>query len=181
MAGVTGSVIESNKAALALAGRNLNAVLAAGRIGAKEGIDKVALELLDKIVTKLSEPGTGTLYYYDVSAKTGHPYLSKTPPVTAHNRGTHIASAPGHPPAAWLGIYRRSWSWSPFGLKGPWASVQTADERGPLLEFGTKNMMPRPHVTPSVVEMTSVITAVIAAEIVKRQMATIEGLWGSKL
>jgi hypothetical protein len=179
MAGVTLDVQKANAAELALMQRNLNAVLAAGKIGAKEALNKVAEELLARIKLLLSEPGTGILYYYD-KTEAGHAYLSRSYPVTAHNLGIHIASAPGHPPAAWQGIYRRSWSWSPVGTEGPWASVQTAAKIGPYLEYGTRYMMPRPHVRPAVMAEMAALSKTMVTEIVKKQTETIEGLWGSK-
>lgn len=54
----------------------------------------------------------------------------------------HQASAPGEAPAPFSGSYRRSWKM--VQLAEGYA-VFTEDPRAPMLEFGTRTMLPRPH------------------------------------
>jgi hypothetical protein len=169
----------NGRAALIEANQRVNAMIRAAGIGGEQGLAKVAINVLRIIKVELSNPGTGTLYYVRRSSRTGNLYLSATPPVLVMNGvGTHRASAPGQPPASWMGIYRRSWFFD-VGVdsKGPWSMVATADERGPWLEFGTSRMRPRPHVRPAVMRAYAMIRETLVAEIVKRQEEAIRAMY----
>ena len=88
------------------------------------------LALHGDIIERVSQPGSGRLYT---------------------RRGvTHQASAPGEPPAPDTGSYRASIQpdLTDVGtrLEG---RVATNDRRGPWLEYGTRNMAPRPHFAPA--------------------------------
>lgn len=93
-------------------------------------VGQKANELRNIIVDSLSKAGTGRVYVRKGIA--------------------HQASAPGQPPAIDTGTYAQSWVANrvePLTWK-----VSTHIEYGPHLEFGTKDMEPRPHVRPAIEE-----------------------------
>lgn len=63
---------------------------------------------------------------------------------------THTASKPGEPPAAITSVYRNSWQRR--RIANMLHRVSTGDERGPLLEYGTRTMGERPHARPAAKE-----------------------------
>lgn len=154
------AVIEANRAELARAMANLNAVIVAAGLGAREGLTRVAVEVNGAIKKKLSEPGTGAVY------------------LRGKNRDIeHRASAPGEPPAVDTGQYRASWKWRAGEENGePFSEVFTSQARGPWLEFGTSRMQARPHLRPVVHEYRQKINKIIAAAILRHEQQAIHGL-----
>lgn len=109
---------------------------------AKDALDDVGMELHAIIVQTLSQPGSGATY------------------PSRGGGGEHQASAPGEPPAVDLGVYRGAWKWEMAGEDA--VDIYTEDDRGPALEFGSKNIEPRPHVRPSVEKLKPIIGDIIA-------------------
>lgn len=104
-------------------------LLAQGNVQMVRGIDQ-STKTLRNLIKKdiLNRKGAGRLY----RSKRGT------------TSGMHRASAPGEPPAPDTNTYRQSWTHDLLGggLRGV---VFTTDDRGPMLEFGTIHMDPRPH------------------------------------
>ncbi len=61
--------------------------------------------------------------------------------------GNHRASAPGQAPAIDLGTLASSYRVVETGKYE--ATIGTNDEKAPWLEFGARNMAPRPHLAPA--------------------------------
>jgi hypothetical protein len=59
-----------------------------------------------------------------------------------------VASKPGDPPNVDFGVFVKSVQFN-VDLKNATGEVGTNDKRGPHFEFGTKNMAPRPWLTPA--------------------------------
>ncbi len=118
----------------------------------EQAVVTTAFALHSDLIERLSQIGTGIAY---------------------KRRGvTHIASAPGEPPAVDTGAYRSSWDVDTSKASQGEAAVFTNDQRGPWLEFGTigttvfgvgisdtggfetisntVGMEPRPHLGPAV-------------------------------
>jgi len=105
------------------------------REAASAGVAETTVVAHGKLIEKVSQPGTGSVY----------------------RRGgvTHQASAPGQPPAVDTGSYRASIHVDLSGVGDPIPEgvVRTNDRRGPMLEYGTRRMAPRPHFLPVAEEM----------------------------
>lgn len=117
--------------------------------------DASARIVRNEIVTEM-DPGP---------ARTGKTY--KVPGTSK----THVASAPGQPPAIREGIYRDSWQSTPPVDQGGVVRaavvnsvmVGEADQYplGLLLEDGTYKMRPRPHIRIALVKARSKIQALL--------------------
>lgn len=88
-----------------------------------------ANEVRNEIIDELSEPGTGRTY----------------------KRGsrTHTASSPGNAPAVDTGRLRQSISIDDSQLSSLKIRVGTNVEYGPPLEYGSRNIAPRPFIRPA--------------------------------
>jgi hypothetical protein len=101
----------------------------------RAGVTAGAIAAQAEIKLLLSRPGTGRVY------------ARRSKGAKKRIIGYHVASAPGNPPAAATGQYRRSVQVDLSGasLPTPVALVGTNDRRGPWLELGTRRMRARPH------------------------------------
>jgi hypothetical protein len=144
----------SNQRALGQATEALARVLGAIGVGGKEGLADVGVELRNAVVRILSTPGTGRVY---------------------RRRGVlHRASAPGAPPAVDTGKYRSSWTYAVGeDVQGPYVDIGTNDIRGPMFEYGTRRMRPRPHARVAANEVRSKITQAIRDGIVAEQRSVV--------
>lgn len=152
MAGVSRDVQAENQRALEKWQAEFEYFVAGTVAATSLAAEQVALELLAEIDDVLSQSGNGRLY----PSRTGS--------------GLHRASAPGEPPAPDTTSYRQSWDME-IGEsdQGGYADVFTADERGPWLEFGTRNMMPRPHLRLATERLAGKISTTTAEAIARRQ------------
>lgn len=107
---------------------DLQKALRLSRGAAEAGVAAMAIRYQTEVKQLLSRPGTGRVYQRG-------------------SRRPHQASSPGRPPAVDTGAYRRSIQVDLRQIKRPepTAFVGTNDKRGPMLEFGTRYMAPRPH------------------------------------
>jgi hypothetical protein len=121
----------------------VNAALAAAQRGSKLGLQAFAEDFVSSMYDKLNQEGSGVQY-------PGLPNQS---------------SAPGEPPAPQSEAYRDSWDYVMGEDKqGPYVDVGSPDEKGPLLEMGTSEMDPRPHLRPLVDEKKGELTIRIAQQ-----------------
>lgn len=171
MAGTSLDDQAANKAALARALLNLNAMLAAIGLGSAKGLLEVAEAARTGVIAELSHHGSGATYFIRTSAA-GHRYWSTTPPGIMHQ-----ASAPGQPPAVDTGKYRATWK-ADGGIDaaGPFSRIYTADKRAMWLEFGTRNMKPRPHIRPVILAMTATVQGILAESVVVTQTQVLSRL-----
>ena len=114
--------------------------------------ERAAIHLQGKVTKALSKLGTGRIY---------------------HRRGIeHRASAPGHPPAVDTGALRASIDWFVEHVRdaitawiGPNEDAlgQTAEpDYGYWLEIGTRRMLPRPYLWPTLLKEAPVIRKIFA-------------------
>ncbi len=149
------SVQHDNQRALQQAVANLSAVVKAGVDSTNLSLPQVGVELTSLMKQTLTTPGRGRLYR------------------GRRGRGDHVASAPGDPPAPDTGQYRNSWAWK----AGPgYVEVGTPLQHGPMLEFGTSDMAPRPHARPTVETYKGNLTKRISEAHTSAQRAKIGGL-----
>jgi hypothetical protein len=101
------------------------------RQAASAGVAEATVTAHGRLIDEVSQAGTGRRY------------------------GQHVASAPGRPPAVDTGSYRASIHMDLSGLNDaiPEGVVRTNDRRGPMLEYGTRRMAPRPHFLPVAEQM----------------------------
>lgn len=150
-----------NKAALAKATANLNAVMAAAKMGTAKAMEEIGIAVTAAVKMEVSHPGHGRVYYVRFS-KAGHRYWADKPPGTPHQ-----ASAPGEPPAVDTGKYRASWAWvTGKDPLGPFVEVGTNAVQGPALEFGSGHMAARPHLRPVIAAQAMSIREMLVARIV---------------
>lgn len=118
----------------------------------------IAYDLLSEIKTSLVGPGKGRVY-------------------TRHNPyRVHIASAPGDPPATDLGRLTNSYSVLdikhvklPGGSGRVEISVGSHVKYAVYLEFGTRHMLPRPHVRPAGARTALKVPAILRAAALAQQ------------
>ena len=94
---------------------------------ASQVVTKTVYDLEAVVKNSISQPGRGRVY------------------------GGHVASAPGDPPATWIGDLLN-------GIKAEMVDplhgyVESTAEHGPHLEYGTVNMAARPYMTPAVMQV----------------------------
>ena len=123
--------------------KNIAAVLRAGRAGIVRDLDKIGLDLGNKIRLDLSQPGRGRIYTtYFSTDNVGR--LRRGGP-----RPPHQASLPGDPPAVDEGELRASYGHNVQRIpNGAELAFGTADPKAKYLEFGTSQMEARPHLRP---------------------------------
>lgn len=149
----------ANLRALRKAVEALGGVLDGIGIGAKEGLADVGVEIVNNVRSLLSQPGAGRLYRV--------PFTSKF----------HRASKPGAPPATDTGRLRSSYTFVQGTNRGnPFVDVGTNVEAGALLEIGTRNIRPRPHLRPAVSTLGGGITDLIARGIIREQQQEVARL-----
>lgn len=123
--------------------RNLRAALAAGKGGGRDALNIIGLEGVNKVRALLSIPGSGRVY---------------------RRRGvTHVASAPGQPPAVDTGRLRSSYTYAVGSEAGQdFVAIGTSVDYAPPLEMGTRRMAPRPHLRPMALSLQGVISRIVA-------------------
>lgn len=127
-------------------------VMAATGIGGKEGLQDVAVVIVNKVKTLLSQPGRGRIYRI------------------SGQRTIHQASAPGDPPAVVFGRLRSSYTWQAGqDAQGDFVDVGTNQKKAPHLEFGTRRMRPRPHLRPAIDQTKEAVSAAVASGIIAAQ------------
>lgn len=153
--------------------KNIAKVLKAGRAGVTRDLEKVGLDLLNKLRADLSQPGRGATYstlFFTDGMGVVHPYGYRPP---------HTASAPGDPPAVDTGQLRAS-----YGTEvrreadGAVLTLGTGDEKAKYLEFGTSDMAARPHLRPVVARNQLTIRSTIEDGIEGRERAMARRLGG---
>lgn len=150
MAGPSLQAQQANAALTQKAVDNLAKVLGGIGVGGKAGLADVGVEVTNRVKRLLSQPGTGRTY----------------------RRGSvlHRASSPGKPPAVDTGRLRASYTWrTGTDARGPYVEVGTNVLYAPMLEYGTRRMMPRPALRPAINEVRTQITALIREGIVREQ------------
>jgi len=87
---------------------------------------------------------------------------------TAGRSGFYRASAPGEAPAVALGDLRRSVkAVSRRGADGNWEALVGSDmEKAPWLEFGTRNMAPRPSLRPALEHTRGAVHGILGRRII---------------
>lgn len=157
MAGVSLQAQQANAALANKAADNLAKVLGGIGVGGKHGLADVGVEVTNRVKANLSKPGTGRTY----------------------RRGSvlHRASTPGSPPAVDTGRLRASYTWR-LGrdARGDYVEVGTNVEYAPMLEFGTRYMMPRPHLRPAINSLRTQITQLVRDGIITEQRNIIRRL-----
>ena len=144
-----------NAKVLAVQSANLAALAAVTANGSAEALEKIAIKAVNEIKSMLSRPGTGAVYQ--------------------HGNVTHQASAPGEPPAVDTGTYRNSWAWVSAG-KGSsfYVDIGTPQVTGPILEFGSSRMAPRPHLRPAMEQVRATMQREIVEQVTKAQLSAIK-------
>jgi hypothetical protein len=148
------------------------ALIAGSRV-ADENPEQIAL-LKTKINTKLTGARTGriytTLFFTDRFGQV-HPYGSRPP---------HQASAPGEAPARDSGhLLSMMRVKSENVIGGVIIRYEAHALYAKYLEFGTRNMAPRPFMRPIAKEHVPVMVAVWAAGIVRRERASARASGGT--
>lgn len=153
--------------------KNIAEVLRAGRAGIPRDLDKLGVDLQNQMRLELSEPGRGriyTTYFWTDDAgriRRGRP------------RVPHQASAPGDPPAVDEGKLRAS-----YGFNVERGSIEdvlvfgTGDPKAKYLEFGTRHILPRPHLRPLMNRNRPRVREVLADGIEGRERAMARRLGG---
>lgn len=127
----------------------LNIATGVGYAAAKLAARPIAEDLVAEVKTSLAGPGTGRVYVRY------NPYR------------VHIASAPFHPPATDLG--RLVGSYKVLGIRTTDATqtvkitVGSHVDYAIYLEFGTRRMLPRPHLRPAGVRTAAKVPAILKA------------------
>lgn len=163
MAGTDFATQAANRKAAAIATRNLALVLGDIRVGGKDGLADVGVEVTNRVRRLLSQPGQGRLY--------------RRPGARGPRSVLHRASLPGEPPAVDTGRLRASYTWrTGEDIRGPYVEVGTNVEYGPWLEFGTRYMEARPALRPAINSLRSNITFLVREGVVDRQRASVRRL-----
>jgi phage gpG-like protein len=130
--------------------RKLLEIPAGGEKGAVRAVRRVTLDVHRSVREKLKQPGTGREY--------------------TRGNVTHVASAPGQPPASDSGRLSNSYGFD-FERGGLTGIVGTNLSYAPHLEFGKRKMAPRPHLFTSYEEerpkLEPAIREEVAAELAK--------------
>ena len=135
-----------NKAAMEAGVLRINALIAATKAGSDKALASIATNVHREIEESISHEGDGRSYF--------------------RHGIEHIASSPGNPPATDIGLYKNSW-WVEFGIGV--AAVGTSSPVGPWMEYGTRDIAPRPHVRPAVERQEALMTAEFIAAVVAAQ------------
>ena len=87
-------------------------------------------------------------------------------PKSGKTYGQHLASAPGEPPASDTGylVSQITTSYNERELTG---TVKSGATYGPMLEFGTQTIEPRPYMRPALDNKSKEIQQFIAAAVVE--------------
>ena len=121
-----------------------------------EGMAAATLRASRVVRTLLSQPGTGRVYRISKGRKTGR---------NRREKGFHVASAPGRPPAPNTKRLANSWIVQVAGSRissksDSIATITQSDRRvvlefgsrveyAPMLEYGTSRMKARPYLKPA--------------------------------
>lgn len=115
---------------------------------AEDSIRIIGEDLVKEVKESLSGPGTGRTY------------------VKSNPHRIHIASAPFEPPASDLGRLWGSYKILRLrkgGDRGSYVEVGSHVDYSLYLEYGTRNMRPRPHLRPAAARTASHIPGIIQA------------------
>ena len=153
--------------------KNIGLVLRAGRAGVPRDLEAIGLDLGNQMRLDLSQPGRGrvyTTYFWTDRLGRVRPGRPRIP---------HQASAAGDPPAVDEGILRGSYGHRVERTHdGALLIFGTGDEKAKYLEFGTSNMLPRPHLRPLINRNRLKIRDKIAAGFERRERAMARRLGG---